>query len=455
MKTYKLNARSFRTLTPFATTPHITPKTVNGKDKDGVAYGPRSLYTDSRGEISGVAWMTVENNHLIPVIPATALKSALRRAAATRLLRNKTNITSRLAEICTVGGIKHKGSTGTNPRVVAEMRNRFPLLAIFGAAVPHFIGGFNSSMAVPREVFKLGQQAIIRKDVLSEISPITDAIEAGDFARAMLERESIKETKKAVKAQEETKKAAKEAKKAANGAKKTSSEVEVEEVEDNLNSAQTLHGFHYIPQNIEFNHTISGDFTDVEIGMLIHTFKEFAKSNTKLGGQAGRGFGGAISFEYDVTAFDGDDWTKIGSFGGDTLSAGTVDQNGDMVEYFSATDGVQSLIDAYLAEEQRIIEDLDQIEHTYMPPEDFDKLKAKVTTALETAKKEITESVKKRGNAWSPSGDMIKFAIKGKSASNKLFEQVFPRDEVISKIDVIVGEVANGVHDEEIKIAYA
>lgn len=433
IKKYKFNARMFRTVTPFATTPHIQTKHINGRDNNGAPRGTQSKYLQGyTKETTGVAWMTVENDHVVPTIPATALKSALRRSAAARLSRNLTQMPPRMVEVLTVGGIKQSGSAGTTPQVVAKMRNQFPLLAVFGAAAPHFIGGFQMGTAMPKEVFTLGELPIIRKDpLLSQSCSLVKLIDAEDFNAAMNVREAIKTEIKAAKA----------AKEAKTGDQNTATD----------NNVQTLHALHYIPAGIDFDHSFSGEFTEIEAGMLIHAFKEMAKHNIILGGNSARGMGGGIEFVYDVTAFDGSEWEYIGEFSGNTRSAGTI-VDGKMAEYFSAHDGVEDLINAYLEAEPALEADVMEIDGYFPTAIDAEKAKKKATTALNKVKTELADG-KKRGNSWKPNGDMVKFAIV--AGKTRLFDNIVSLADLDSHVDMILQEVEQGTHDEVITRAYA
>lgn len=293
------------------------------------------------------------------LITATGLRGGIRRYCAKHLLRMWrkagliTALQADILRLLMIGGVKDdRTSRAINPVERELIRNLYPLIDVFGAGDPIFIGGtLFMGLMISSEVVRTSRGAgwlvdpattlpIVRRPILNDptLSPsditnpetlLTDA--AANRRRSQVENAlatwgkldkrtgrraaeplSPRDLRTLAAAKEVIKTEAKASKELTFAEAEqffASLKVEMSAAGQKTNSEQTLHSFGVIPTGTQMNHKLELHFTTpAGVGLFMAGWHDKTCFDPVTGGLVARGCGGFLESNYIVKRQEDYDW---------------------------------------------------------------------------------------------------------------------------------------------------
>lgn len=267
-----------------------------------------------------------------PYIPASTLRGKLRHLGTQMLCEGlEGQLGDKVLSTMMVGGrIKRKEKKERKPDefTLAELidgHRNIPVLKVFGFNDPVFNKGFLCfSDALSHGHFYLTTDGIVRKNIYTSNPEIikllnkqgwteAEAIASEDLIDAQLRRDAGELVKEAKAVAKKAEIEGTDAEKTAAKAKVKTAEKEAEKIKKGTSvSAGQLHGRWEIPSGVEFSFFMTHRLDEECLGFLVATILRWGAQPT-LGGNVGRGHGGAFNFTFEVEKFVNGNFEPIGS----------------------------------------------------------------------------------------------------------------------------------------------
>lgn len=264
---------------------------------------------------------SVNNMDYVPYFPASSIRGAIRRACRNVVfdLMSDTKWGLELHRLLTIGGVSTSGPEGDiNIGVIQELRNRNPLISLFGATSgpnnPWIEGFLSIGHAIPSSPFVPPIVTGVRTDPVRrnpEEITMLDETSASAIDEIFNAGRMVSKLKRQI---DQLNTDLKAAKKANNSVITTEITAQITDLTDKLNDAAAksgtsvsiqlpLSGYEVIPPSLPLNQRIiARSVSLVELGLLVAGLRRFAK-DPLLGAHQAHGCGIARC-EWDVTIGD-------------------------------------------------------------------------------------------------------------------------------------------------------
>ncbi len=262
-----------------------------------------------------------------PILQASAARGALRGAACAVAIENQS-LSYADTNMNYMGG---QNPTKQFPQVEAiAIREKNPIMAVFGGCSPTFIGGsFKSGNAYARyDGQSLAKTQIVRRDAIDRdpknlFNRLKDPSERDDymaFAAEMSARKSQNQRDRQIAFREENQASREKTLATLDKSFEDDNKTIMEKYGNRFHSqdVRQLHTVFAIPSNTTFDHRMRMvQATEIEIGLLAATLQSMAfTGGWFVGGREASGNGGQMRFEYKAVAYNHDtnqreDWGSI------------------------------------------------------------------------------------------------------------------------------------------------